>query len=84
MKYSVLLNLLSTQLYLSFVLCIGFVFSVNAQEFPPISSYTTEMYGADNQNWSIAQAEDQQIYVANNKGLLHFNGESVKVKMPLF
>ncbi|MGJ8592500.1 MAG: triple tyrosine motif-containing protein [Aquaticitalea sp.] len=31
-------------------------------------------YGAENQNWSISQADNKYIYVANNKGLLEFNG----------
>ncbi|SNR48550.1 Two component regulator propeller [Lutibacter agarilyticus] len=32
------------------------------------------MYGAENQNWSISQGEDNYIYVANNIGLLEYNG----------
>lgn len=50
---------------------IGIVFS---QELPPINSFKTDDYGAENQNWSISQAENNFIYVANNKGLLEFNG----------
>ena len=45
-----------------------------AQEIPPIQSFTPEMYNAENQNWSITQSDDQYIYVANNIGLLEFNG----------
>lgn len=55
--------------------CIGIPYSLNAQELPPINAFTTLDYGADNQNWSITQSEDKQIFVANNKGLLNFNGE---------
>lgn len=51
-----------------------FIGSVFSQELPPINSFKTEDYGAENQNWSISQAEDNFIYVANNKGLLEFNG----------
>ncbi|MFD1613543.1 helix-turn-helix and ligand-binding sensor domain-containing protein [Gelatiniphilus marinus] len=47
---------------------------IKAQEIPPIQVYTPKMYGAENQNWSIAQSKDKNIYVANNKGLLEFNG----------
>ncbi|QTE22465.1 helix-turn-helix and ligand-binding sensor domain-containing protein [Polaribacter cellanae] len=47
-----------------------------AQEIPPIHNFTTEDYGAENQNWSISQAENKYIYVANNKGLLEYNGEN--------
>jgi len=45
-----------------------------AQEFPPIEAFTTKDYNAGNQNWSIAQADDKTIFIANNKGLLEYNG----------
>tara|TARA_R110000868_G_scaffold193008_1_gene437630 strand:- start:8246 stop:10954 length:2709 start_codon:yes stop_codon:yes gene_type:complete len=32
------------------------------------------MYGAENQNWGISQSKEKYIYVANNRGLLEFNG----------
>ncbi|WP_405294289.1 triple tyrosine motif-containing protein [Algibacter sp. Ld11] len=47
---------------------------VISQEFPPIQTYTPEDYGGENQNWSISQSLNRYIYVANNKGLLEFNG----------
>lgn len=47
---------------------------LNAQELPPIELYDSKDYGAENQNWSISQNDDKYIYVANNKGLLEFNG----------
>ncbi|WP_027392844.1 helix-turn-helix and ligand-binding sensor domain-containing protein [Aquimarina latercula] len=45
-----------------------------AQELPPIEVYSPDAYGGETQNWSISQAENKYIYVANNKGLLEFNG----------
>ncbi|QOD60880.1 LuxR family transcriptional regulator [Polaribacter haliotis] len=54
-----------------------FLFTIqlfHAQEIPPIQNFTTEDYGAENQNWSISQSENKYIYVANNKGLLEYNG----------
>lgn len=57
----------------TFYLLINFL-SI-AQELPPIQSYSPEIYGADNQNWCIDQTLDKYIYVANNLGLLEFNGE---------
>ena len=45
-----------------------------AQELPPINSYTAKDYKAENQNWAISQSDNKFIYVANNKGLLEFNG----------
>lgn len=41
---------------------------------PPIQIYKPEHYKADNQNWKISQSNDKYIYVANNRGLLEFNG----------
>ncbi|MCR8667855.1 LuxR C-terminal-related transcriptional regulator [Aestuariibaculum sp. M13] len=49
-------------------------FVLTAQEHPPIQIYTPTDYGAENQNWSISQSKEKYIYVANNKGLLEFNG----------
>lgn len=58
-----------------FALLLLFSFSeIIGQEFPPINIFTTEDYGAENQNWDISQAENKFIYVANNKGLLEYNG----------
>ncbi|TXG36990.1 triple tyrosine motif-containing protein [Seonamhaeicola maritimus] len=58
-----------------FILILFTCFSIRAQVLPPIQAYTPEVYGADNQNWSIAQTSDKLIYIANNDGLLEFNGE---------
>ncbi len=52
------------------------VFSVivNAQELPPIKTFTPQEYGAEDQNWGISQAQNNVLYFANNKGLLEYNG----------
>lgn len=47
---------------------------LNAQELPPIQNFPPSYYGAENQNWAISQSGDKRIYVANNKGLLEYNG----------
>src|SRR6056297_935462 len=47
---------------------------LTCQELPPIQNYTPSDYRAENQNWAISQAEDKVVYLANNKGLLRFNG----------
>lgn len=52
-------------------LCPVFVWP---QEVPPIEVFTPKDYGAANQNWSITQSKNKYIYVANNQGLLEFNG----------
>ncbi len=53
------------------------IFCVNsnfAQELPPILNFTPTDYNGENQNWSISQSKEKYIYVANNKGLLEYNG----------
>lgn len=52
---------------------------VGAQELPPIQVFTPQMYGGENQNWAISQSADRHIYVANNLGLLEYNGASWKL-----
>ncbi|TBN16807.1 LuxR family transcriptional regulator [Hyunsoonleella pacifica] len=52
----------------------GFFLKLAAQERPPISVFTHKDYNAASQNWSISQAENRHIFVANNKGLLEYNG----------
>jgi len=52
---------------------------VQGQELPPVQVYTPDKYNADNQNWTISQSSDGHVYIANNKGLLEFNGESWKL-----
>ena len=47
-----------------------------SQELPPINVFYALDYGAENQNWEISQADNNFIYVANNKGLLEYNGSS--------
>ena len=60
-----------TVLFFFFCYCVSF-----SQELPPINIFTTDDYGAENQNWAISQSENGFLYVANNLGLLEFNGAS--------
>ena len=55
-------------------LCLFISVLINAQELPPIEVYSPEIYGGSTQNWGISQSKEKYIYVANNKGLLEFNG----------
>ena len=50
-----------------------------AQELPPIINFTPKTYNADNQNWMLSQASNSFIYIANNKGLLEYNGAQWKL-----
>ncbi len=53
---------------------IMFSQNIFSQELPPIQNFTPTDYNAGNQNWAISQSSEKLIYVANNKGLLEFNG----------
>ncbi len=55
--------------------------SVKAQQFekfdtPFIYNFTKQVYGAENQNWSICQDTSGNMYFGNSAGLLRFNGKS--------
>ncbi|MBL0682233.1 LuxR family transcriptional regulator [Aquimarina mytili] len=60
-------------------LLIFFCAGSKAQELPPIQNFSPKEYNAENQNWSISQSSNKLIYVANNKGLLEYNGASWKL-----
>ena len=42
---------------------------------PPIHNYKINDYKAASKNWGLAANESGELFAANNKGLLHFNGE---------
>ncbi|GGW28541.1 helix-turn-helix and ligand-binding sensor domain-containing protein [Arenibacter certesii] len=42
---------------------------------PPIQNYHIFEYQADSKNWDLTVDPEGELYVANNNGLLHFNGE---------
>jgi DNA-binding CsgD family transcriptional regulator len=65
-------NIFTSFLFFSFC-------SVFSQELPPIIKYPALTYEGGNQNWMIAQDENQHLYFANNEGLLEFNGSSWKL-----
>lgn len=60
--------------YIFLFQAILFCLCISAQERPPINIFSPSDYGAEPQNWSITQADNRYIYVANNKGLLEYNG----------
>ena len=45
-----------------------------SQETSPIQTFPAEITSAGSQNWQITQDNDRIIYIANNKGLLRYNG----------
>ena len=44
-----------------------------AQSIPPVTNYYVEDYKGGNQNWAI-DSDSSHVYVANNEGLLEFDG----------
>jgi DNA-binding CsgD family transcriptional regulator len=62
-----------------FILLFGASFiSANGQNllgFPSSINFTTENYQSGNQNWKIKQDAEGLIYVANNDGLLCYDGQ---------
>jgi DNA-binding CsgD family transcriptional regulator len=50
---------------------------------PPIQNHRIFEYNAASKNWSFSVDKIGELYVANNKGLLHFNGEEWQLnKLP--
>jgi DNA-binding CsgD family transcriptional regulator len=56
-----------------------FSLSIQSQARFPIEVFTPKDYGAETQNWSISQSKEKYIYVANNDGLLEYNGANWNV-----
>ena len=51
------------------------VFSQNTIGLPDVINYSKQVYGAGLQNWDIKQDKNGIIYIANNEGLLSFDGK---------
>ncbi len=45
-----------------------------SQHIPYFKNYNVSKYEAGNQNWGISKSETGKLYVANNNGLLEFDG----------
>ena len=58
--------------FLFFILCASF--SVQAQFTPYFQNFSLSEYNAGNQNWGISRDESGLLYVANNNGLLEYDG----------
>ncbi|AWI27316.1 helix-turn-helix and ligand-binding sensor domain-containing protein [Flavobacterium pallidum] len=58
------------------IIAFSFVFAAaHAQELLPfVENFTKTEYGGDNQNWNVAQGNDNAIYFANNHYFLRYNG----------
>lgn len=43
--------------------------------FPPVTNYSAREYNAASQNWGLSTNDDGVLFVANNEGLLRFDGQ---------
>jgi len=65
------------------VLFFLFTLSLWSQELPPVINFDPSTYNAGNQNWMLTQSSNKFIHIANNLGLLSYNGEQWRLnKMP--
>ncbi|MGY5846015.1 triple tyrosine motif-containing protein [Salegentibacter sp. HM20] len=58
-----------------FLVFFLFGLSLAAQELPPVTNFDPATYGAGNQNWMATQNAENHIFIANNLGLLSYDGE---------
>lgn len=59
-----------------FFLTIPAVYGVNSSFYYYIKNYSIDDYKASCQNWGFSLTPEGMLYVANNSGLLEFNGNS--------
>ena len=55
------------------------VFCQNTIGLPDVVNYSKQSYSAGLQNWDIRQDNNGIIYIANNEGLLSFDGRNWKL-----
>ncbi|HSP11563.1 MAG TPA: LuxR C-terminal-related transcriptional regulator [Salegentibacter sp.] len=71
---------MKTKLIYGLLLVVFSAFSVFSQQLtPPIQNYSSRDYEAASQNWDIDIDEQGIIYVANNQGLLSYDGQRWKL-----
>lgn len=51
----------------------------HAQFVPYFKNFDVSQYNAGNQNWDISEADDGRLYLANNDGLLEYDGLNWKL-----
>ncbi|MAW94232.1 MULTISPECIES: hypothetical protein [unclassified Leeuwenhoekiella] len=62
-----------------FFLIIFTSLSYGQNFFPPVANYSTRDYNAASQNWGLSTNRDGVLFVANNEGLLRFDGQRWEV-----
>lgn len=75
-------RLKSIRNFSTIVFCFCIVLLSNkayAQYTPYFQNFDLSQYNAGNQNWGVSKASDGKLYVANNKGLLEYDGLNWKL-----
>ncbi|MFT5619451.1 MAG: ligand-binding sensor domain-containing protein/DNA-binding CsgD family transcriptional regulator [Arenicella sp.] len=73
---------LKNGLLVGLFLLLPFWLTAQSEGIPFITKFTAEQYGGGIQNWAITQNREGLIYVANNFGLLEYDG-SIWNKYPM-
>lgn len=60
--------------YIIFVFSVFICNTITAQYTPYFQNYSLSEYNAGNQNWGVSKSKEGKLYVANDKGLLEFDG----------
>jgi DNA-binding CsgD family transcriptional regulator/ligand-binding sensor domain-containing protein len=62
--------------YIGVVILVFFYLSIDAQKLgiPELEYFNRRQYHAGTQNWKISQSNSDLIYIANNDGLLEYDG----------
>ena len=64
------------KIYLFIALLPFYAYCQNTIGFPDIINYSKQSYSGGLQNWNIKQDKNGIIYIANNEGLLSFDGKN--------
>ncbi|SIR42257.1 helix-turn-helix and ligand-binding sensor domain-containing protein [Maribacter ulvicola] len=67
---------MKTKLFFLITLYLIPFWNIGQNLSPPIQNYSSYEYNAASKNWGLTIDENGELYVANNNGLLHFNGEN--------
>ncbi len=64
----------SCKVYIVYLVIGLFGYGLHAQYTPFFQNYTLSEFGAGNKNWDVSLADSGKLYVANDKGLVEFDG----------
>lgn len=65
---------MKSKIYLVLIVILFASTALKAEWQRPVTNYTRHTYKAGNQNWMLQQHNNGWVYVANNNGLLEFDG----------